>query len=471
MTWAGANTVAVSDAQIRAAVSSETVGRKLYPIEPGGEEDTAGLTDVDIVDWTERPGEVLRYVDNAVPGTTDLAAAVTKALSANTTVYWPRNKDVLLGSQIVVATGKRIIGHGATSDSATRGKSVAVRGFLGTDATFLISGDDAHIDGLDVDNDAQGTGECIKVTGTRFTFGRLSVRKSGGVGFRIGETEAGAGSINANLGSGQHLISLGNAGDGILFDHTNTTTSGNFPDGATNANAWGITHVDTRSNGGHGVRFKNTIDNTLINVVAQSNTGQGVKFDQYARGNTIVKAYTEGNVAGQGLLDAGADNNMVLGNRSITSAPGWEDNGSGNFLLFYRSATNGEFYLGKNVNISNQDAGATPALEFFADAGLANVVRFVTAVAGASGGALDIYTKRDGNTPVVRMSFDEKGNVAVNNAALAVGATDGFLYIPSCPGTPTGVPTAKTGRIPIVVDSTNHKLYFYSGGAWRDAGP
>jgi hypothetical protein len=56
-------------------------------------------------------------------------------------------------------------------------------------------------------------------------------------------------------------------------------------------------------------------------------------------------------------------------------------------------------------------------------------------------------------------------------AALATNATDGFLYVPSCAGTPTGTPTAITGGIPIVVDSTNNKLYFYSSAAWRDAGP
>jgi hypothetical protein len=55
--------------------------------------------------------------------------------------------------------------------------------------------------------------------------------------------------------------------------------------------------------------------------------------------------------------------------------------------------------------------------------------------------------------------------------SLATNATDGFLYIPACAGTPTGTPTAVTGMAPLVVDSTNNKLYFYSGGAWRDAGP
>jgi len=61
--------------------------------------------------------------------------------------------------------------------------------------------------------------------------------------------------------------------------------------------------------------------------------------------------------------------------------------------------------------------------------------------------------------------------VAGAQAALATTATDGFLYVPTCAGTPTGTPTAITGMAPIVVNTTNNKLYFYSGGAWRDAGP
>lgn len=63
------------------------------------------------------------------------------------------------------------------------------------------------------------------------------------------------------------------------------------------------------------------------------------------------------------------------------------------------------------------------------------------------------------------------GSVAAGTASLATTATDGFLYVPTCAGTPTGVPTGITGYAPIVIDSTNNKLYFRSGGAWRDAGP
>ena len=68
-------------------------------------------------------------------------------------------------------------------------------------------------------------------------------------------------------------------------------------------------------------------------------------------------------------------------------------------------------------------------------------------------------------------SVDDNGNVTIGGGALATTATNRFFYAPTCAGVPTGVPTTKTGFAPIVVNTTNNKLYFYSGGAWRDAGP
>lgn len=63
-------------------------------------------------------------------------------------------------------------------------------------------------------------------------------------------------------------------------------------------------------------------------------------------------------------------------------------------------------------------------------------------------------------------SIDANANIICGRAAIATNATNGFLYVPTCAGTPTGVPTTVTGRVPIVADSTNNKLYIYSGGAW-----
>lgn len=71
----------------------------------------------------------------------------------------------------------------------------------------------------------------------------------------------------------------------------------------------------------------------------------------------------------------------------------------------------------------------------------------------------------------IRMRVDKDGNVIVNEAAIATNATNGFLYVPTCAGVPTGTPASYTGRAPIVVDSTDNRLYFYSSGAWRNAGP
>ena len=75
------------------------------------------------------------------------------------------------------------------------------------------------------------------------------------------------------------------------------------------------------------------------------------------------------------------------------------------------------------------------------------------------------------NLQVIAADNTASAGFIVGNQALATSATDGFLYVPTCAGTPTGTPTTQTGTAPLVVDSTNNKLYFYSGGQWRDAGP
>lgn len=101
------------------------------------------------------------------------------------------------------------------------------------------------------------------------------------------------------------------------------------------------------------------------------------------------------------------------------------------------------------------------ALGFYGDANQVVIrARATTGITfqNASGGTIGRITNA-GNT------------IAGNFQVLATNATDGFLYVPTCAGTPVGTPTAQANMAPIVVDATNNKLYFYSGGAWRDAGP
>jgi hypothetical protein len=57
-------------------------------------------------------------------------------------------------------------------------------------------------------------------------------------------------------------------------------------------------------------------------------------------------------------------------------------------------------------------------------------------------------------------------SVVIGNQALATTATEGFLYIPTCAGTPTGVPTVRTGRVALIYDTTNFQFWIYDG-AWK----
>jgi hypothetical protein len=58
------------------------------------------------------------------------------------------------------------------------------------------------------------------------------------------------------------------------------------------------------------------------------------------------------------------------------------------------------------------------------------------------------------------------GGMICGTAALATTATGGFLYLPTCPGPPTGVPATQTGTAAAVYDTTDDKLYVYNG-AWK----
>ncbi len=58
------------------------------------------------------------------------------------------------------------------------------------------------------------------------------------------------------------------------------------------------------------------------------------------------------------------------------------------------------------------------------------------------------------------------GSVIVGTGAISTSATDGFLYLPSCAGTPSGTPTSRTGTNAFVYDTSANKLWVYNG-SWR----
>lgn len=71
-------------------------------------------------------------------------------------------------------------------------------------------------------------------------------------------------------------------------------------------------------------------------------------------------------------------------------------------------------------------------------------------------------------SPAERLRIDNGGNVIVGTAALATNATAGFLWIPSCAGTPSGAPTAPyTNAAALIIDTTASKIWVRVGTTWK----
>jgi hypothetical protein len=238
--------------------------------------------------------------------------------------------------------------------------------------------------------------------------------------------------------------------------------------------------------------------NTAIGNGAAASGGSG----NFAMGKNCSVVGTAGNNTGIGndiSIPAAGNSNIAIGNSSTASAAlsfafGRQSTSAFNFSMAFGwlaatdtanqvvygsgSAQVNYFVVGKgNTHTSPSEVvwrttsgsgtninGANFVCEPGRPTGSGNSGSFIirTAPPGASGTAL--------RTSVDRFTVDTNSNIFCGtSAALATNATEGFLHIPSCAGTPTGTPgTTKTGLIPLVVDTTNVKLYGYFAAAWND---
>jgi parallel beta-helix repeat protein len=105
-----------------------------------------------------------------------------------------------------------------------------------------------------------------------------------------------------------------------------------------------------------------------------------------------------------------------------------------------------------------------------ANAGIDNAFNILRVFSNLSNSDIQIVsstgTTHFYNNGTEYLTIDPNGNVTIRNSSLATNATNGFLYIPSMAGTPTGVPSTKTGLVPMVYDTTNHKFWIYDT-AWK----
>jgi hypothetical protein len=180
----------------------------------------------------------------------------------------------------------------------------------------------------------------------------------------------------------------------------------------------------------------------------------------------------------------GGSNNLAIGNYSAIIGGAYDSTGyiynTGAFGIKIAGGTGYNMYIDTSGNVGIGTASPSARLQIKGAAGGATSFKLENSDAsriygitnGLSTSTDGLFTIFDYTASAPRFNIDSSGNVIAGGfVALATTATNGFLYVPTCAGTPTGTPTTVTGMAPIVVNTTNNKLYFYSGGAWRDAGP
>jgi len=314
------------------------------------------------------------------------------------------------------------------------------------------------------------SGEVVVVVydGTRFqvvsqlnsagnaTFANVSITSALNVG--------GVATFSAGTAAAPSITTTGDTNTGIFFPAADTIA---FTEGGTES-----FRVNSSGNMGIGTispdaRLDARVSNPTRGIVGliRNDGSSGQTGSQFQFSQNAIADWAVGQPAGVSAFafwvnrSSGADGTEVgrfdsSGNLGIgTSSPAAKlhvDSGAIDEVARFNSTG--------NPYISVHDSGVR---QFYIQS-LASDVEFVV----EANKALLFYTN---NTK--RVSITAAGSVVAGNGALATTATDGFLYVPTCAGTPTGTPTTITGMAPIVVNTTNNKLYFYSGGAWRDAGP
>lgn len=146
--------------------------------------------------------------------------------------------------------------------------------------------------------------------------------------------------------------------------------------------------------------------------------------------------------------------------------------------LIFGSGGGGGSPVGPNRAVQYNDSGSfggdsnfewgTDSILHLSDAGPANTLNIGSAniddlvSIDSSGAPMAVDADGEG----IYLGFYNKDDVVIGDgSAISTSSTTGFLVIPKCSGTPTGVPDLGSGAV--VFDDTNNVYYVYNGSAWE----
>jgi hypothetical protein len=385
------------------------------------------IHDVDLVTTPPVNGNVLGYNGSLwVPVTPSASITVGTTPIASGTVgrILFQNGGNVVGQDSSLFwdnTNKRF-GVGATPASTVR-LDVRAQGALSTDIAFRIrnSADTANILTSNGKGQVWSNGSGAVTSNTSYGELALNSNTTGtnntAFGYNALSTNTTAGQQTAvGWGALQLTTGLGNTAIGFAAGQINSTGSYN-------------TFLGYGAGGG----------STALGGVYIGYGAGGSNNSQYG----IFIGYTAGTTAGNSCIAIGYNAGPGTGGANLSigqSAGVGMTTGSFNMHLGQRS-------VGSGVTTGNYNT----------------LVGSDIVVGNVSNNA--VLADMQGNQAIRK---DANHNVVLGReVALATNATNGFAYIPTCAGTPTGVPSASfTGKAPVVIDSTNNKMYIYTNSNW-----
>lgn len=210
---------------------------------------------------------------------------------------------------------------------------------------------------------------------------------------------------------------------------------------------------------------------TLANAHASGNglwVKAGLSASQYA--------LRVGNSGGSDLFFVTGSGAVNIGAASARLTADLSNATHASRMLLQSTTVNGQTQVGAIPNGSSASAGfnaynnATPASGTVAQMlALSTEVSVRATALGGSALPLTLYTNG-----AQQAQIDAAGNKIMHGGAgaLATTATTGFVWVPYCLGTPTGNPGApanSSGSVPLAIDLTANKLWFWTGAAWKQS--
>ena len=214
------------------------------------------------------------------PGTGDMSAAIRSAQTAlpstGGTILFPQG-SVTISAPITFTKSVNVIGAGYGGGS-TAGTNI----YLTSGVSIIFQGSGSSIQ--DVNIYGGGVGNGIYLNGQRQSVQCVYITGMVGNGLRIGTDTT----TNCNGWRIDTAMVNGNGGDGVYIHSDNT---GALP----NANAGTATGLLCEANGAYGLHLKNTLGNTFVGTLTESNTNNGIFLEGEAGFNSFIGGDQEGN--------------------------------------------------------------------------------------------------------------------------------------------------------------------------------